>query len=90
MTGKQSYASLKDVTGTRIMPVIKSAIKKLRHDRVKEKENNLFRKKLEQAFSTAQKTRTPKAISMAFSVIDKGVKKNLIHKNKAKRMKSKL
>ncbi|MFI5265471.1 MAG: 30S ribosomal protein S20, partial [Candidatus Levyibacteriota bacterium] len=47
-------------------------------------------KKLEQAFSTAQKTRTPKAISMAFSVIDKGVKKNLIHKNKAKRMKSKL
>lgn len=72
------------------MPVIKSAIKKLRHDKIKEKENNLFRKILEHAFDTALKTKTPKSVSKAFSIIDKGVKKHLIHKNKAKRMKSKL
>ena len=72
------------------MPVIKSAIKKLRHDKVKEKENNLFRKNLERAYDTAQKTKTPKAVSEAFSIIDKGVKKHLIHKNKAGHMKSNL
>lgn len=72
------------------MPVIKSAIKKLRHDRVKEKENNLFRKNMEHTFNTAYKTKKPKTVSEAFSVIDKGVKKHLIHKNKAKRMKSRL
>lgn len=72
------------------MPVIKSAIKKLRHDKVKEKENNLFRKSLERAYDVAQKTKAPKAVSEAFSIIDKGVKKHLIHKNKAGHMKSKL
>lgn len=72
------------------MPVIKSAIKKLRRDKKQEKENNLFRASVEKAVKEATKNPTQKAASAAFSFVDKAVKKNLIHKNKAARIKSKI
>lgn len=72
------------------MPVIKSAIKKLRHDKKKGKENNLFSISVEKAVKDAVKTPGQKTASLAFSLIDKAVKKNLIHKNKGARMKSKI
>lgn len=71
------------------MPVIKSAIKKLRRDKKLERENDAFRGTLEHAIKTAQKSRAKKDVSFAFSMIDKAVKKHLIHKNKAARLKSK-
>lgn len=70
------------------MPILKSAIKKLRRDKKKEKENDSFRLSMEKAVKKAKKVKSQKAASDAFSIVDKAVKKNLIHKNKAKRIKS--
>ncbi|HMS22323.1 MAG TPA: 30S ribosomal protein S20 [Candidatus Levybacteria bacterium] len=72
------------------MPVIKSAIKKLRRDKKVAIENELFRNKLETVVRAAKKSKSDKDISSAFSVIDKAVKKHLIHKNKGSRIKSAL
>ena len=72
------------------MPVIKSAIKKQRQDKVTEKRNDAFRKTLSDAIKKAGKTKTAKDIVTAISLMDKSVKKNLTHKNKAARVKSRL
>ena len=72
------------------MPVIKSAIKKLRKDRKRTIENDAFRNNLEKVVRAAKKTRSKRDVSLAFSVIDKAVKKHIIHANKGKRMKSSL
>lgn len=72
------------------MPVIKSAKKKLKAD----KKRKLFNKKIEisinLAVKKAQKKPTPENIRKAFTAIDKGVKKDIFHKNKGARIKSKL
>lgn len=70
------------------MPVIKSAIKKLRKDRKREKENDARRRSLEWAIRQARKS--PSKINAAYSAIDKAVKRNILHKNKAARIKSSL
>ncbi len=72
------------------MPVIKSAIKKLRRDKKREKENEAFLLVMEKAVQRAKKSGSKKDISNAFSLLDKAVKKHLIHKNKAARLKSAL
>lgn len=72
------------------MPVIKSAIKKLRRDRKREKENNAFRKTLDARVRAAKKQKNGKAVSSAVSILDLAVKKNLMHKNRAARIKSSL
>lgn len=72
------------------MPIIKSAIKKVRKDKLRTARN----KKREAGFkSLLKKARTSKAtkdIQAAFSALDKAVKVNLIHKNKSARLKSRL
>lgn len=72
------------------MPVTKSAQKKLRQD----KKRQIINKKLEESLKkTIKKTiKNPdlKKISEATRAIDKAVKKSLIHKNKAARLKSRL
>lgn len=72
------------------MPVIKSAIKKLRKDKRHEKENNKFRNKLDKAIREAKKLKSAKSVNAAFSLIDRGTKKNILHKNRAARLKSSL
>ena len=72
------------------MPVIKSAIKKLRKDKVRTARNDIFRKTLEQAVRSAKKQKTAKSVSAAVSQLDRAVKKNMIHKNRAARIKSAL
>lgn len=72
------------------MPVIKSAIKKMRQDKKREKTNDEFRAKLEQSIRNAKKTKSAKAVVEATSLVDRGVKNNLVHKNKAARLKSQL
>lgn len=72
------------------MPVIKSAIKKLRQDKKREKRNDEFREKLQNALKLAKKTGTPAKISEAVSLLDKAAKNHIIHKNKAARLKSRL
>jgi small subunit ribosomal protein S20 len=71
------------------MPVIKSAIKKLRKDKVREERNDMFRKQLRDALRAVKKPEAKfTTIKDAHSLIDKAVKNNLIHANKAARMKS--
>jgi small subunit ribosomal protein S20 len=70
------------------VPVIKSAIKKLRKDRKRERENDARRKNLESAIRQAR--RYPAKISAGFSALDRAVKFNIIHKNKAARIKASL
>ena len=70
------------------MPVIKSSKKKLRADKKREKNNNKWRDLLKKVLKTARKTHTRENISKATKIIDKLAKKNLIHKNKAARLKS--
>lgn len=72
------------------MPVTKSARKKLRKDKNREKVNNLLRKDLKTAISGAQKAKTAEKVRKAVSLVDKAVKNNFIHKNKAARIKSRL
>lgn len=72
------------------MPVIKSAIKKQRQDKKREKQNDNFRAALKDSLNKAQKTKTKKEVERATSLVDKAVKKHLMHKNKAARIKSRL
>lgn len=73
------------------MPVIKSAIKKLRQDKRRTIVNNIVRKKVDIALSKAKKeTKDFGVIAQAYSEIDKAAKKGLINKNKASHMKSAL
>lgn len=72
------------------MPVIKSAKKKLRVDRKRESANRKLKHILELALKKAKKLASEKNIKDAVSIVDKSVKSNIIHKNKAARIKSKL
>lgn len=69
------------------MPVIKSAIKKLRQDRKHEAQNDILRASLKMSVRAAKKSKSGKSVSKAMSIVDKAAKNNLIHKNKASRMK---
>jgi len=72
------------------MPVIKSAKKKLRVDRKRESANKKAESFINLVVKKAIKKPTPDSVSKAFKAIDKGVKKDIYHKNKAARIKSKL
>jgi len=72
------------------MPVTKSAIKKLRQDVNRTKRNDSIRKNLADLIKKAKKTKTEKSVKEAISQLDKTVKANLMHKNKAARVKSSL
>ncbi len=70
------------------MPIIKSAKKKLRQDKKRSELNNSYRNRFKKAVKEFQAKPSVKALSEAFSLIDKAAKKNIIHKNKASRLKS--
>ena len=70
------------------MPVIKSAKKKLRQDRKRQKRNKQLKSLVSGATSKLKKAFSEANLKQTTSLIDKAVKKNLLHKNKAARMKS--
>jgi len=72
------------------MPVTKSAKKKLKKDKKREKENAILESLYKGALKKAKKNPTEKNIKEAAVLIDKAAKKNIIHKNKAARNKSSL
>jgi small subunit ribosomal protein S20 len=72
------------------MPVIKSAKKKLRKDRKREKQNNEIKLNFRNAVKEAKKTKTLEKVKTAVTLVDKAVKRGIIHKNKAARIKSRL
>jgi small subunit ribosomal protein S20 len=72
------------------MPVIKSAKKKLKVDRKRESANKKARALINILIKKARKKPTEKSILEAFRATDKGVKKDIFHKNKGARIKSAL
>ena len=72
------------------MPLTKQAIKKVRQDKRKTIYNMRTKKAYKQAVSAFRKNPTIKSISEVFSKLDRAAKINLIHKNKASRLKSRL
>lgn len=72
------------------MPLIKSAKKKLRQDKKRTKRNKSTKDFLKEVLKNARKDPTTESLRLAVKITDKSVKKNLIHKNKAARIKSAL
>ncbi len=74
----------------RSMPIIKSAIKKVRKDKVRTARNKKRESALKALIKKARLTRSAKDLQAAFSALDKAAKVKLIHPNKAGRLKSRL
>lgn len=72
------------------MPVIKSAKKKLRKDLKREKANLKIEGLMKKVLKESRKSPTVKKLTEAVKNIDKAAKKNIIHKNKAARLKARL
>lgn len=72
------------------MPVIKSAKKKLRKDKKRQVKNDATRSSYKKALKNTKKSPTPKNLSQTSKELDKAAGKNVIHKNKAARLKSRL
>jgi small subunit ribosomal protein S20 len=70
------------------MPVIKSAKKKLKVDKKRESSNKKAKSFVDFVLKKAQKKPTAENVKEAFGAIDKCVKNNIFHKNKAARIKS--
>ncbi len=71
------------------MPNLKSAKKKARQDVKRKARNRNYSKQIDDIMNDMKTGKNVKAatVSKAYSVIDKAAKKNIIHKNKADRMK---
>ena len=72
------------------MPILKSAKKSLRVSKRKNIVNRKVKSQVKTAIDQVIKDPNQENLSKASSKIDRAVKKNLIHKNKAARVKSRL
>jgi small subunit ribosomal protein S20 len=72
------------------MPVIKSAIKKMRKDKLRTARNAKRELEVKKLLKTARRDPNPKNMTAIFSALDKAAKVNLIHINRASRLKSRL
>ena len=72
------------------MPILKSAIKKLKQDKKRTKVNKPYREKYRLAVKAVRANPSLKTLKAATAALDKAAKKKVIHKNKASRLKSRL
>lgn len=72
------------------MPVLKHAKKKLRQDKRRTLANKKVKDGYKKLFKAAVKAKTADSLSKAFQAIDKAAKQNILHANKAARLKSSL
>ncbi len=72
------------------MPVIKSAKKKLRKDKKLTVRNKVVKNLFKKTIKETEKNPTQESVRKAVKIIDKTAKKNIIHPNKASRLKSRL
>jgi small subunit ribosomal protein S20 len=72
------------------MPQTTGAIRKLRADKKKSAINLKIKKTLKEAVLLMRKKPTEKNLKQLFVRVDRAVKKNVIHDNKASRLKSRL
>lgn len=74
----------------RAMPIIRSAIKKVRKDKLRTTRNKKRETALKTLLKKARLEKSAKNLSAVFSALDKAAKVHLIHPNKAARLKSRL
>jgi len=72
------------------MPILKNAKKALRSSKRKAVFNQQVRSKMRTMVTKMRKSPDQDLLSESYSAIDKAVKRNLIHKNKAARLKSQM
>lgn len=72
------------------MPIIRSAIKKVRKDKTRTARNKKRELTLKSLVKKARSEKSAKNLQAAFSALDKAAKVHLIHPNKAARLKSRL
>ena len=72
------------------MPVIRSAKKKLKVDKKRESANKKAESFIDLVLKKALKKPTMENVRVTIKAVDKAVKKDIFHKNKAARIKSKL
>lgn len=72
------------------MPIIKSAIKKVRKDKLRTARNRKRELSLKSLIKKARTTKSQKDLKSVYSALDKAAKVKLIHPNKAARLKSRL
>ncbi len=72
------------------MPIIKSAKKKMRQDKVRTEHNSKIKNALKTLIKKMRREPSSKALQEVSSALDKAVKTKLIHSNKASRLKSRL
>ena len=72
------------------MPIIKSAKKALRQEKRRTEVNNAVRVRMKESLKLARAQKTAESVSVAYSALDRAAKTNVIHKNKASRLKSRL
>lgn len=72
------------------MPIIANAIRKLRSDKRRASVNLAVRTAMKQAIASTRRKPSQKALAAAFAKLDRAVKANVVHKNKAARLKSRL
>ena len=72
------------------MPILKNAKKALRASERKAIVNGQLRSKMKSAIDEMKKSPAADKLSDAFSAVDRSVKKNILQKNKASRIKASL
>lgn len=72
------------------MPILKNAKKALRSSQKKAEVNGRVKSMLKTMMDAMIKTPSADALSKSFSAIDKAKKRNIIHANKAARLKSRM
>ena len=69
------------------MPILKSALKKLRQDKKRTLVNKPYRVRMREAVKKMRLTKTKKALQLAFAALDKATKRKVIHQNQADQVK---
>lgn len=72
------------------MPILKHAKKKLKQDKKRTIKNKKIKDTFKSLVKKAKEDKSSKAVSLAFSAVDKAAKKNILSKNKAAHLKSSL
>lgn len=70
------------------MPILKNAKKALRVSKRHQVVNHRVKSRLKTSFDALKKSQKAEDLPKTYTAIDKAVKKNIIHKNKAARLKS--
>lgn len=72
------------------MPILSNAKKALRSSKKKAARNQVTKSKTKNAVDKVKKNPTAEFLAAAYSAIDKAVKNNIFHKNRASRIKTQL